>query len=287
MTIIESIILGLIQGLTEFLPVSSSGHLDVAQKLFGLSNVPLLFDVFLHIGTLCAVILFFRKKIWSLLKIFGRWIARRPAPIENRSSAPDDGLTGTEELGRKTIVAVIIATFITGCLGLVSNKLIPDLNVKFIFGGFLFTAVLLVTSSIVEKRKTAHAVKTGSVRGISVAQSIIIGIAQGIGTLPGVSRSGSTISAALYSGVGRSDAGEFSFIVSIPAILGAFILELREVGNVSSSIGLFPVIVGCCTAFVSGYFALAMLMKLIRKGKLEYFAWYLIPAGILGLLFIH
>ncbi|MCI1209857.1 MAG: undecaprenyl-diphosphate phosphatase [Treponema sp.] len=286
MTIIQSIVLGLLQGLTEFLPVSSSGHLDIVQKLLGLSAVPLLFDVFLHVGTLCAVILFFREKIWTLLKVFGRWIAHRSAPSNTVTAAVDDGLTGTEELGRKTIVAVIFATLVTGCLGIVSSKLIPALSIKFVFCGFLFTAVLLIVSSMVEKKRTARAASSGPVRGISVPQSLFIGLFQGIGTLPGVSRSGSTIAAALFSGVGRSDSGEFSFIVSIPAILGAFILELKDAGTVGVSIGFLPVIIGCCTAFASGYFALALLMKLIRRGKLEYFAFYLIPAGILGLLFI-
>ena len=123
------------------------------------------------------------------------------------------------------------------------------------FVGFLFTAVLLVLSSLLEKKKSAGSPE--SVQGISVVQSLIIGFAQGVGTLPGISRSGSTISAALFCGVERCTAGEFSFIVSIPAIIGAFILELHQLGSVTSVIGVAPVAVGCSTAFVSGYFALA------------------------------
>ena len=118
-------------------------------------------------------------------------------------------------------------------------------------------------------------------------QSLIIGFAQGVGTLPGVSRSGSTIAGSLFCGVDRAEAGEFSFIVSIPAILGAFILEAKDLGQVASSIGAEPVIAGCAAAFASGYIALTWLMKIIRKGKLEWFACYLIPVGILGMIFLH
>ena len=109
---------------------------------------------------------------------------------------------------------------------------------------------------------------------------------QGVGTLPGISRSGSTIAGALLCKVDRQAAGEYSFIISIPAILGAFILELKDLGDVSESVGLLPLILGCLTAFLVGYFSLAVLMKTIRKGKLQWFACYLIPVAILGLIFL-
>ena len=109
---------------------------------------------------------------------------------------------------------------------------------------------------------------------------------QGFGTLPGISRSGTTIAGALFGGVNRSLAGEFSFIVSIPAILGAFILELKDLGEMSSSIGAAPIIAGCIASFAVGYFSLSVLMKIIKKGKLQWFAAYLIPVGILGLIFL-
>lgn len=108
---------------------------------------------------------------------------------------------------------------------------------------------------------------------------------QGIGTLPGISRSGSTIAGAQLAGVDRKSAGEFSFIVSIPAILGAFILEAKDLGEVSSSVGAEAVAAGFIAAFVAGYISLSFLMKLIKKGRLEWFAVYLVPIGILGLLF--
>lgn len=281
MTFLQGVLLGILQGIAEFLPISSSGHLQLAQTLFGLDEVPLLYDVFLHLATLFAVCIFFWKKIWNLLKCFGRWIARKP-----RNEADNDAsdlLSGSDQAGRKTIIAIIITTAITGVMGIVTSKLIPELPIKVTCCGFLVTSVLLIVSTILEKRQDTE--NTNQAQGISIIQSIVIGIMQGFGTLPGISRSGSTIAGALFSKVNRSVAGEYSFIVSIPAILGAFILELKDLGEVSQSIGAGPVIGGCIAAFAVGYGALALLMKLIKKGKLGWFAAYLIPLGIFGLFY--
>ncbi len=309
MSIFQSIILGVLQGIAEFLPISSSGHLKVAQELFGLSEVPLLFDVMLHLATLAAVILYFRKKIARLFVILFRWLIPNkegkafPCASSKESATPSpqdvDLLTGTDELGRKTILAVIVATIVTGAIGVVTSKLIPELPIKVTCAGFLFTACLLIFSAKFEKRKTARKSdipfdsaqgtlsQSGEVKpkGISILQALFIGFMQGVGTLPGVSRSGSTIAGAQLAGVNRAAAGEFSFIVSIPAILGAFVLEAKDLGEVGSQIGVLPVFCGCLAAFAWGYLSLSILMKLIRKGKLEWFACYLIPLGILGLIF--
>lgn len=284
MTVIKGILLGILQGIAEFLPISSSGHLAVVQKLFGLEEVPLLFDIMLHLATLLAVVLYFRKKIWTLLCVFGRLIARRPAP---KAVNKDDLLCGTEARGRMTILAVIITTVVTGAIGVFTSKLIPDMPVKVTCAGFIVTAILLVVSSIIERRNSS-AVKNSAEKndGIKWYQAIVIGVMQGFGTLPGISRSGSTIAGSQLCGVNRAAAGEYSFIVSIPAILGAFLLELKDFAEVGSTVGAAPVIAGCAAAFAWGYISLAVLMKIIRKGKLEWFACYLIPAGILGILFL-
>ncbi|MDY5123292.1 MAG: undecaprenyl-diphosphate phosphatase [Treponema sp.] len=283
MTVIQGILLGALQGVAEFLPISSSGHLAVAQNLFGLDEVPLLFDVFLHLATLFAVVLYFRKSIWNLLKIFGRWITRKSRPEGTEDSS--DLLCGTDKAGQKTILAVIITTAITGAIGIVTSKLIPELSIKVTCAGFLVTSVLLIVSALLEKKNNSSAAE--SPKGISIVQSVVIGFMQGFGTLPGISRSGSTIAGALFCGVNRKVAGDFSFIVSIPAILGAFILEVKDLGEVNQAVGAAPVIAGCAAAFAVGYVSLTFLMKLIRKGKLVCFAAYLIPAGILGMIFLH
>ena len=291
MTIIQSIILGILQGIAEFLPISSSGHLAVAQHLFGLSDVPLLYDVMLHIATLLAVCIFFRKKIARLFCVLFRWIFRKPAPTKEENL--NDFLCGTEERGRRT-----------GVIGIVTNKLIPELPLKVTAAGFIVTACLLVFSSIMEKRAQENALAQAEnqsgeqndssnsqpAKGFTWIQALVIGVMQGIGTLPGISRSGSTIAGAQLSKVSREAAGEYSFIVSIPAILGAFVLTLKDYLELrgtpeASTIGAAPIIFGCVFAFVFGYIALSLLMKIIKKGKLEWFACYLVPLGIAGLIF--
>lgn len=287
MSVIQGILLGILQGIAEFLPISSSGHLAVAQNIFGMDDLPLLFDVFLHLATLAAVCLYFWRKIWELLKCFGRWISRSPKVKEN-SKDYDVVLAQKDLANRKFIIAIILSTVVTGVMGILSSKLIPNLSIKVTCCGFLVTSLFLILSSVIEKRNSRLAQNSDDKKNPSVSkvQALIIGFMQGIGTLPGISRSGSTIAGALFCGVDRSLAGEFSFIISIPAILGAFILELKDLGEVSSSIGAAPVIAGCAAAFATGYISLTFLMKMIKKGKLQYFALYLIPLAIFGLIFL-
>lgn len=291
MSILQSIFLGILQGIAEFLPISSSGHLAIAQHLFNLKEIPLLFDVMLHLATLLAVIIYFRKKIAKLMQAFFRlFFNRKAGKSDNADSFSDsensDGLTGNDRLSQKTIVAIIIATFITGVIGIATSKFIPEMPVKVICAGFILTALLLIISDLLQKKRSSgNCAGNGDYTGISAKQAAVIGLMQGVGTLPGVSRSGSTITGALLSGVKRSDAGEFSFIVSIPAIFAAFLLEAKDLGEVASSIGFVPLLCGCVAAFVSGFAALAWLMKLIKKGRLVWFSAYLIPLGLAGLLF--
>lgn len=298
MTILQSVILGLVQGIAEFLPISSSGHLAVAQNLFGLDEVPLLYDILLHVATLLAVVIYFRKKIGRLFCVLGRWIVRRPSVQKEDET---DFLSGTDERGRRTIIAVLVSTFVTGVIGILTSKLIPTLSIKITCLGFVVTAFLLIFSSVMEKNnakrtKTIYEEKKSAMQthGISWVQALLIGFMQGIGTLPGISRSGSTIAAGQLSKLDRTAAGEYSFIISIPAILGAFVLglkdylELLKEGAISEmqSIKIGVTLAGCLVAFASGYFALFFLMKLIKKGKLEWFAFYLVPLGVLGMIFL-
>ena len=275
MNIFQSICLGILQGITEFLPVSSSGHLAVAQKLFNLDEVPLIFDVCLHVATLFAVVLFFRKTIISLLAVFVRMVTRKPL----------DG----DKPKQTTILSIIVATAITGVLGIVSSRFIEDAPIKLVCAGFILTGILLILATLLDKSgKSAVPAEeaadgTAEDDAVSIKQGIICGIAQGFGTLPGISRSGSTISAAILSGVNRKTAGEFSFILSIPAILGAFILEVKDLGEMTSVVSVPCLAAGCLTAFLAGLGALFVLMKLIKTGRLGFFAIYLIPLGIAGL----
>ena len=290
MTVFQSIILGLIQGIAEFLPISSSGHLQVVQKLFKLDEVPLLYDIILHVATLLAVCIFFRKKIANLFCVLYRWIFKKPEP---KIIDETDFISGTDERGRKAIIAVLISTLVTGVIGIFTKKLIENdqISIKITCAGFIVTALLLIFSSLLEKfsaKTMTQKKELQQQKGISALQAVIIGIMQGFGTLPGISRSGSTIAGAQLSGVKRETAGEFSFIISIPAILGAFVLELKDFleTKTEQTLNIVAVIAGSLSAFVFGYLALAFLMKIIKKGKLEFFACYLIPLGILGIIFL-
>lgn len=293
MTILQSVLIGVLQGVTEFLPVSSSGHLAIAKRLFHMGDVPPLFDIMLHMATLLAVVIYFRKVIGRLFMILFRAIGRKEEPMNAQpiTDAKIATLAPNEQAGRSLIIMVIISTIVTGAIGMVTSKVITRIPLTHICIGFLITAALLVASSIVDKHRCLDRAAINGVSGerhltgINWWQALIVGFAQGIGTLPGISRSGATISGALFSGVDRRTAGDYSFIVAIPAILGAFILELKDLEIVAGAVGVIPLVLGCVTAFVSGYLALAWLMNIIHRGHLEWFALYLVPVGILGLIF--
>ena len=261
MTILQGFWLGLLQGITEFLPVSSSGHLALAQHLFNLGEVPILYDVMLHLASLLAVILFFRKQIIELILVLARWLTKRAEK--------------NDEVKQKMILAIMGATIITGILGIIFSKIIPDMPLQIVCFGFIITGLLLIFSSLIKT-------KQGEEGKVSIKQGIFCGLAQGLGVLPGISRSGITISAALVLGVNRKTAGEFSFLISIPAILGAFVLELKEISALTESVNALTIFISCLSAFVSGYVALFLLNKIIKSGKLAWFSAYLIPLGVCG-----
>ena len=258
MSVIEAVLLGAIQGLAEFLPVSSSGHLALASYFMKLDEVPLLFDIMLHLATLGAVCLVFWRRIAELCLVFFRMIT-------GRSGEADRG-------DRSVIVALLAATAVTGIMGIMLKDAVESLAPFWISCCLAVTGVLLLVSGRI---KPVRAVESpGLVRGL------LIGFAQGIGVLPGISRSGITISASLFAGLDRKVAGEFSFLLSIPAILGAFILELKSADTLQGTVSATPLMAGMVTAFAVGYLSLRFLLTLIRRGKLGWFALYLIPVGV-------
>ena len=259
MTIIQAIFLGAVQGVAEFLPISSSGHLAVAEYFLGHTDVPIIFDILLHVATLGSVCIVFYKQIGRLLAVLGRFIVRKNTE-EDRSDL-------------KLISALLISTAVTGVLGIFMKDLVQAKNMLFIALCFVITGIVLFISGRIHPQKT--------IAVPSALQAVIIGAAQGIGVLPGISRSGSTIAAALLTGLDREKAGEYSFLLSIPAILAAFIFELKSADTISGSVGMAAVAAGMLAAFVVGLFALTFLLKLIKKGKLGMFAYYLIPAGLM------
>jgi len=263
MTFMQALILGLFQGVSEFLPVSSSGHLLALRELFGLSEVPRLFDVILHAATLLSILVVFRARIGGILAALVRWAARRgdvPAQdAENLALVPP----------------ALAATAVTAVTGLGIEKFLPVESPRIASAFLLVTAALLIGSS--RFRGTRGYGRLGLGRGA------LIGLAQGIGVLPGISRSGITISAGLAAGLDRDTAGEFAFLLAVPAVAGALLLELKDLADLGAVVAPAPLAVGFLVAFASGIASLSLLMPLVRKGRLAWFAAYLIPAGLAGL----
>jgi len=282
MNIINAILLGAIQGLTEFIPVSSSGHLVLFQKIFGVSEPALFFDTMVHVGTLAAVVVVLRKNIWAILK----------------------------KLNQPLTLYLIIATVPAVFAALAFRK---PLEAAFETGGFLgfaflATSALLVIAELLAKRAgSMPGKKAGEMNWLD---SLIIGIMQAVAIIPGVSRSGATLSGALSRRLDRDFAARFSFLLSIPAILGALVLQLAKLAKggaadggsapgsigaaaimhppnhptayvASGGIGAAAIIAGTLSAAVVGFFAVRLMLKIVRKKKLWGFAVY---TGALGLL---
>lgn len=253
MNVFEAIVLGIVQGITEFLPVSSSGHLVLFQKMFRIQQPTMLFDVVLHIGTLIPVFIIFWDKIFSLLK----------KPFQKYS------------------YLVIAATLPAVVVALLFNDKIESLfdSGKFLSLAFIITGVILLY---------ADSVKNGNKddKDISYLDSLAIGLMQAVAIIPGVSRSGSTISASLLCGLKKDTAAKFSFLLSIPAILGAAVLEIKNVigGNTNEFIGIWPMIFGFIAAMLSGYLSIKFMLKLIRESKLKLFSYYVFVLAFLILL---
>lgn len=259
MTLLQAAILGLVQGLTEFLPVSSSGHLAVGKLLFGLEEVPILFDVILHVATLIVVWYVFRGRIASIFRAILRVALR-----SQKEDGDGDQLRLAGWVLLATVVTVVVALPVAG--------LEAGSRPRLVGAFFLFTSVVLLS--------TLGARKGESMFRMGPLQVVIIGLAQGLGVFPGVSRSGITIAAARHAGLSREDAGEFAFLISIPAILGALILTLRDFGDLGRAVGTLPLLAGFLVALISGFLALTLLLRILRSGRLFLFAAYLIPLGL-------
>jgi len=249
-----------VQGLTEFLPVSSSGHLVFFQSVFGLTEPQLAFDVMLHLGTLLAVVVYFRADIVRILRGTWTWLKERR---EGESEA-------------KLLLWIVVASVPTGLMGLLFKDWFESLfSMPKTVGLMLLVTglVLWLTRSVKRNEKSAGE--------MGVIDALIIGIAQGVAIIPGISRSGATISTGLFRRLNRELAGKFSFLLSIPAILGATLLEFRKI-DTGSGIGV--TFIGMAVSFIVGLFSLKLLMGIVKKGKLTHFSYYCWAVGILMIL---
>lgn len=273
MFFLYSAFLGLVQGVAEFLPISSSGHLSLLQNFLGLKSVEetnLFLDVLLHFGTLISIFAYYRHDIWDMIKEFFKGCKAVVHPDPRETTVPE---------ARRMVLLIIVGT-LPLFLILPLKKYIDNLytNTWVIAGALLVTGCLLFISDRLGKGKK-------TVRSVSLKDIIIIGFAQGLATIPGLSRSGSTISTAMLLGCRRDFAVRYSFLMSIPAVLGANILTMVDAIQAGIDWSLMPaILLGVVVASVSGYFAIGLVNMLSNKGKFGNFAYYCWGVGILALI---
>lgn len=258
-TNLQAFLLGVIQGLTEFLPVSSSGHLVLGQRLLGLGQPELLFDVAVHVGTLLAVVVFFRRDLYLMLK----------------GLRPGDG---EAKAGRRLLWLVIAGSVPTALMGF----LLKD-SFERMFGSVFAVGVALILTGVFLALTRLAPAGTRGIGRMGTGRALLVGLAQGLAITPGISRSGATISAGLFLGLERDLAARFSFVLSIPAILGALLLQVSEI-EPGASLALSPLLIGALSAALVGYLALKLLIRLLEKGRLHWFAPYCWGLGVLALI---
>jgi len=268
---VQAVILGVVQGLTEFFPVSSSGHLVIFQQLFGLREPALLFDVCVHVGTLLAVVAYFYKDIERMALAFFRFLKTLAAGGAKRAAAGGDP-------DLKMVALILVGTVPTGLLGFGFHQVADQLFASLLVVGL---ALLLTTGLLLATRLVKA--KGRDILAFTVLGAVVVGVAQGLAVIPGVSRSGATIATCLIIGLNRDTAARFSFLLSIPAILGALLLSLVSGSDTWGEFTAATLILGTLVSAGVGYAALATLIKIVRHGRLYYFAPYCLLLGLLTL----
>jgi undecaprenyl-diphosphatase len=267
----EAALLGLVQGLAEFLPISSSGHLVLGKHLLGLDTDAaenLTFDVFVHFGTVLSIITVYRGRVLNLVRepiaaVF------EPSSIRTRFRESLDfrfAVFIAITLIPTAIVYVLFKDFLEARFG----------DPRFVCAMLLVTGTLLLLTLL---RKNPDG-------KITPAKALLIGVAQSAAMIPGISRSGATICTALYQNVSPEQAANFSFLMLLPVVLGATLLKSIEMAQVGFEMGAMPLIIGTLVAYLSGIAAIYVMIDFVKKGRLQYFAAYVFAVGILGLIFI-
>ncbi len=273
MSYFEAVVLGLVQGLAEFLPISSSGHLALIQQYFGISDDKvLLFAVLLHVGTLISVFIVYWKDIWELL-------VELCLTIKDLCSGK--GLRLAERPVRKLGVMIIVATIPTAIIGLLFSDFFDSLYTSVIpIGvGLIITGFLLVFAERMGEGNRG-------IQQMNFRNAIFIGIVQGVAICPGISRSGSTLFGSLICNLDRKFAVKFVFLISIPSIMGSAILETPaaiDAGVTAAEVG--PILIGMLVAAVSGLIAIKTMIKIVSDKKLSYFSYYVWVLGLIVVLY--
>ena len=268
MTIFEAIVLGVLQGITEFLPVSSSGHLVLMQHFLGIKESQVFFDVMLHFGTLGAVIIVYYQLIGSLMRtgfatLFQADFYRHPRLTI--SNSPD----------LRLIWFLLLGSIPTGLIALLFKD-----SLEAIFGKPMVVAGMLIITGLILQLSRLGQRRRQTETPLRAWHTPLVGIVQGLAIIPGISRSGSTISISLLLGLSPQVAAQYSFLLSIPAILGAVVLKFKDVGEIT--IAPAVIIAGTLTSFIVGYIALRILLALLNRGKFSIFSYYCFVLGIVA-----
>lgn len=267
MDILQGIIIGVVQGLTEFLPISSSAHLIFIHNILGVGS-SLAFDTFLHMGSLIAVLFFFRKDVYEMIRA---WVLSVGDIAQGRF------VEGFKKDPYKRLAwYVILGTIPVGIVGILFKS-----QVEALFAGALYVPAffLFVTGTILYLSQRMNSGKV-DFNNMSAKESLFMGLGQACAIMPGLSRSGTTIAAGLTIGLNKEFAAKFSFILSIPAILGATVVQLGDIGSALDA-NLWPVAFGFIAAAVSGYIAIKWVLDLIQNKSLDIFAYYCWAIGII------
>lgn len=251
MTVIDALILGIVQGLTEFLPISSSGHLIIAQNILNIHQHGNEFEVVVHLGTLASIIVIFFKDIKNLI------ISIQTPTIQ------------------KFLFMLVLGTLPAAAIGLAFNQQIVSMfeNIITVSIALIITGIVLIAIRFIKRRQME----------LSFLSSIIIGCAQALAIIPGISRSGMTIASGLFCGLSRKEAARFSFLLAIPVITGAGLLTFLDIDN-GKSLSDAVIVTGLCSSFLVGVFALKWLLQWLEKGKFHYYGYYCILIGTISVL---
>jgi undecaprenyl-diphosphatase len=267
---LESVALGILQGLTEFLPISSSGHLVLGENLLKVQLNDISFEVFLHFGTLLSVVIVFRKTIWGMIQA-----VMEKAGVTFSKYNP----TFTSE-NWNLFLLIMLGSVPAGVLGILFKGWVEKS-----FSSPHFVSIMLLITGLILFLTKFFQKKEGQIK---FSDAFLIGIAQAIAILPGISRSGLTISTGIFRGIKREKAAEFSFLLSLPAVLGATVLKLKDMLSQSPlSFNLWFYLLGTASAFLFGYLAIKFLLNVIRKGRFEFFGYYCFLIGFLSLIFLE
>ncbi|MCX5800963.1 MAG: undecaprenyl-diphosphate phosphatase [Candidatus Eisenbacteria bacterium] len=280
-----ALILGIVQGFTELLPVSSSGHLVLFERLLGVRLTDASFEITVHVATAAALCLVLRREIWLMLRSILPAGTSQVVDSKTGGFLPGgsvgsqvEGSQNERRRGRLLILAVVIGTLPAVLVGAVASD-----KIEAAFHGATLTVAMLPLTGVF-LILTRWAQDRG--RDVSKLRALIVGVAQAIAILPGISRSGMTVGTGLFLGVTKEQAVKFSFLLSIPAIAGGALLKLAKGSSGVPSVGAQNLAIASVVAFLSALLAARVLFGVVRRGKLDYFGYYCLAVGVLGLLFL-